>query len=146
MIQYYIDELMSEGITYLPPFENSHGRPRTKSASEALVANPEQTEEDGNALPIASSAIEVADVETLGARSGKHINAPNNTSDDTCILLVQAVHKVPIVETKTTLYHIFFFSESQIISLMMTISKDFLANLAQKKRISLLRSVHGNTL
>ena len=73
MIQYYIDELMSEGITYLPPFENSHGRPRTKSASEALVANPEQTEEDGNALPIASSAIEVADVETLGARSGKHI-------------------------------------------------------------------------
>lgn len=69
VIQYYIDELMSEGITYLPPFENSHGRPRTKSASEALVANPEQTEEDGNALPIASSAIEVADVETLGARS-----------------------------------------------------------------------------
>lgn len=73
VIQYYIDELMSEGITYLPPFENSHGRPRTKSASEALVANPEQTEEDGNALPIASSAIEVADVETLGARSGKHM-------------------------------------------------------------------------
>ena len=105
VIQYYIDELMSEGITYLPPFENSQGRPRTKSASEALVANPEQTEEDGNALPIASSAIEVADVETLGARSG--IKA----YDDTCMLLVQAVH-VPIVETKTTLYHIFFFSES----------------------------------
>ena len=70
MIQYYIDELISEGITYLPPFENSHGRPRTKSASEALVGSGDQTEEDGNSLPIASSAIEAADVETLASRSG----------------------------------------------------------------------------
>ena len=76
MIQYYIDELISEGVTYLAPFENSHGRPRTKSAAEA-VSSADQAEEDGDALPIASSAIEAADTLPLASRPGEeciHIN------------------------------------------------------------------------
>lgn len=67
VIQYYIDELISEGITYLAPFENSHGRPRTKSAE--AVSSADQIEEDGtDALPIASSAIEAADTLPLASR------------------------------------------------------------------------------
>ena len=69
VIQYYIDELISEGVTYLAPFENSHGRPRTKSAE--AVSSEDQTEEDGNALPIASSAIEASDVVPLASRPGE---------------------------------------------------------------------------
>lgn len=73
MIQYYIDELISEGVTYLAPFENTAGRPRTKSASEALVGSADQAEEDGNTLPIASSAIEAADADAvpLASRPGE---------------------------------------------------------------------------
>ena len=73
MIQYYIDELISEGVTFIAPFENAHGRPRTKSASEALVSNADQTEEDGDAPTIASSAVEGAAVVPLSSRSGECI-------------------------------------------------------------------------
>ncbi|XP_020605467.1 SEC14-like protein 1 isoform X2 [Orbicella faveolata] len=67
VIQYYIDELISEGVTYLAPFENSHGRSRTKSAE--AVSSADQIEEDGtDALPIASSAIEAADTLPLASR------------------------------------------------------------------------------
>lgn len=70
MIQYYIDELISEGVTYLAPFENSHGRSRTKSAE--AVSSADQIEEDGtDALPIASSAIEAADTLPLASRPGE---------------------------------------------------------------------------
>lgn len=69
MIQYYIDELISEGVTYIARFENAQGRPRTKSASEALVGSADQTEEDGDAPTIASSAVEAADVVPLASRS-----------------------------------------------------------------------------
>lgn len=72
MIQYYIDELLRDGITYIAPFENSQGRPRTKSASEALVTSAEQTEDESDAPTIASSAIEAANVAVpLESRSGK---------------------------------------------------------------------------
>ena len=77
MIQYYIDELIREGVTYLAPFENSHGRPRTKSAE--AVSSADQIEEDGtDALPIASSAIEAADTLPLASRPGEewtHVDA-----------------------------------------------------------------------
>ena len=73
MIQYYIDELISEGITYLPPFENAHGRPRAKSASEALASSTDQTEEEKDAPTIASSAVEAADVVPLTSRSGEYV-------------------------------------------------------------------------
>lgn len=69
MIQYYIDELISEGVTYLAPFEHSHGRPRTKSAE--AVSSADQVEDDDDALPIASSAIEAADTLPLASRPGK---------------------------------------------------------------------------
>ena len=71
MIQYYIDELISEGVTYIARFENAQGRPRTKSASEALVSSADQTEEDGDAPTIASSAVEAANVVPLASRSGE---------------------------------------------------------------------------
>ena len=70
MIQYYIDELISEGVTYLAPFENSRGRPQTKSA-EAVHSADQVEENDGNALPIASSAIEAADALPLASRPGE---------------------------------------------------------------------------
>lgn len=73
MIQYYIDELISEGVTYIARFENAQGRPRTKSASEALVGSADQTEEDGDAPTIASSAVEAADVVPLASRAGEFI-------------------------------------------------------------------------
>lgn len=71
VIQYYIDELIRDGITYIAPFENSQGRPRTKSASEGLVSNADQSEPDVTDTPtIASSAVEAADSLSLAARSG----------------------------------------------------------------------------
>ncbi|XP_029202752.2 SEC14-like protein 1 [Acropora millepora] len=70
VIQYYIDELIRDGITYIAPFENSQGRPRTKSASEGLVSNADQAEPDVTDTPtIASSAVEAADSLSLAARS-----------------------------------------------------------------------------
>lgn len=44
IIQYYIDELITGGITYIPRFEDSTGKPRTKSLNEPL----NQPETSGN--------------------------------------------------------------------------------------------------
>ena len=72
VIQYYIDELTREGITYIAPFENSSGRPRTKSASESLANGADQKDSDGvDALTIASSAVEAAASLPLASRSGQ---------------------------------------------------------------------------
>ena len=39
IIQYYIDELISEGVGVLPRFEDSTGKPRSKTLNEPLTAN-----------------------------------------------------------------------------------------------------------
>ena len=39
IIQYYIDELISEGVKDLPRFEDSTGKPRTKTLNEPLICD-----------------------------------------------------------------------------------------------------------
>ncbi|EDO48390.1 predicted protein [Nematostella vectensis] len=57
VIQYYIDELISEGVTFIEPFEGAQSKPRTRSCTEAL---PPVDSEQAPALPIASSAVEAS--------------------------------------------------------------------------------------
>ena len=43
VIQYYIDELINEGVTYIAPFEGSKGRPRAISTVSERRASVDDT-------------------------------------------------------------------------------------------------------